>query len=72
MMQRYSVQSGRRSDAIEAAVIKALDEGYRTGDFPGTSNDKEILGTVERQTRYFLSASTKTENRYVRIWRFFK
>lgn len=47
MMLRYSFGLGAEADAIEAAVQKALNEGYRTGDIAGTSNDKEILGTVE-------------------------
>ncbi|MFA0814427.1 MAG: 3-isopropylmalate dehydrogenase [Anaerofustis sp.] len=47
MMLRYSFGLAEEADAIEAAVRKALDEGYRTGDISGTSNDKEILGTVE-------------------------
>ena len=47
MMLRYSFGLGAEADAIETAVQKALNEGYRTGDIAGTSNDKEILGTVE-------------------------
>lgn len=47
MMLRYSFGLAKEADAIEAAVRKALDDGYRTGDISGTSNDKEILGTVE-------------------------
>ena len=47
MMLRYSFGLGAEADAIETAVQKALNEGYRTEDIAGTSNDKEILGTVE-------------------------
>lgn len=47
MMLRYSFGLGAEADAIETAVQKALNEGYRTGDIAGTSNDKEILNTIE-------------------------
>lgn len=35
MMLRYSFDMAKEADEIEAAVNKALDEGYRTGDIMG-------------------------------------
>ena len=32
MMLRYSFDMTAVADAVEAAVVKALDDGYRTGD----------------------------------------
>ena len=32
MMLRYSFSLSQEADAIEAAVSKVLDQGYRTGD----------------------------------------
>lgn len=32
MMCRYSLNAPKAADAIEAAVEKALEAGYRTGD----------------------------------------
>ena len=32
MMLRYSFDMAAEADAIEAAVNKVLDDGYRTGD----------------------------------------
>ena len=32
MMLKYSFDMDKESEAIEAAVNKALDDGYRTGD----------------------------------------
>lgn len=43
MMLKYTPGMGEVADAIEAAVDKALDDGYRTPDMPGGWNN---VGTV--------------------------
>lgn len=45
MMLRYSLGEGDAADAIEAAVEKVLDQGYRTGDI-AAAGDK-VVTTVE-------------------------
>jgi len=44
MMLRYSINMPEAADAIEAAVNKVLDEGYRTADI-AKEGDK-VVGTV--------------------------
>ena len=45
MLLRYSLDMKDEPDAIEAAVSKVLDEGYRTGDI--MSNGMKKVGTKE-------------------------
>ena len=45
MMLRYSLGLTREAKAIESAVEKVLDEGYRTSDIMG--DDKTKVGTKE-------------------------
>ncbi len=45
MMLRYSLNLDKEADAIEAAVMTALDAGYRTGDI--MSPGMKQIGTVE-------------------------
>ncbi len=45
MLLRYSLELPAEADAIEGAVVRVLDKGYRTGDIasPGTT----VVGTAE-------------------------
>ena len=45
MMLRYSLDLDREADAIEGAVKRALEEGYRTVDIAGKG--EKTLGTTE-------------------------
>ena len=45
MMLRYSLDLDKEADAVEAAVQKALTEGYRTGDI--MSDGCKLVGTRE-------------------------
>ncbi len=45
MMLRYSFGLSAEADAIESAVEKALDDGYRTGDI--AAKDESVIGTHE-------------------------
>ena len=47
MMLRYSFDLKDESDAIEAAVKKALDDGYRTIDIDDNSANSKSVGTKE-------------------------
>jgi 3-isopropylmalate dehydrogenase len=42
MMLRYSFNLDKEADAIERAVRKVLEDGYRTGDLMGSSNADEV------------------------------
>ncbi|WP_034918852.1 MULTISPECIES: 3-isopropylmalate dehydrogenase [Erwinia] len=44
LLLRYSLDAGEAADAIEQAVSRALEEGYRTGDLAG---DGASIGTDE-------------------------
>jgi len=52
LMLRHSFGEGAAADAIEAAVTKTLQEGFRTGDIAGpgekTSSTEEIGAAIER------------------------
>lgn len=39
MMLRYDFDMGKEADAVEAAVNRVLDDGWRTGDIAGTGAD---------------------------------
>jgi len=45
MMLRYTFGLGEEADAIEAAVKKVLDDGYRTPDI--AKEGEKVIGTVE-------------------------
>lgn len=45
MMLRYSFGLSAEADAIESAVEKALDDGYRTGDI--AAKGESVIGTYE-------------------------
>jgi 3-isopropylmalate dehydrogenase len=45
MMLRYTFDLPQEADAVEAAVGKALDEGFRTGDI--MSKGMTLVGTKE-------------------------
>lgn len=45
MMLRYSFDMGEEADAVEKAVDKALEEGFRTGDI--MSEGKTLVGCTE-------------------------
>ncbi len=45
MMLRYSLDLDQEADAIDAAVKKVLDDGYRTGDI--MSEGCKLVGTIE-------------------------
>jgi 3-isopropylmalate dehydrogenase len=45
MMLRYSLGDGGTADRIEAAVEKALEDGYRTGDIK--EDGCRLVGTAE-------------------------
>ena len=45
MMLRYSFDLNEEADAVEAAVVKVLDQGYRTGDI--MSEGKTRVGCAE-------------------------
>jgi 3-isopropylmalate dehydrogenase len=45
MMLRYSFQLDREADAIEHAIVKTLEEGYRTKDI--YSAGCRLVGTSE-------------------------
>lgn len=47
MMLRYSFKLEKEADAIENAVTKALEDGYRTPDIAGGNSQKELLGTTQ-------------------------
>ncbi len=42
MMLRYSFNLDKEADAIESAVRKVLEDGYRTGDLMGSSNADKV------------------------------
>ena len=43
MMLRYSFNLDKEADAIERAVRKVLEDGYRTGDLMGSSKADEVI-----------------------------
>jgi 3-isopropylmalate dehydrogenase len=45
MLLKYSLDLGAHADRVDAAVLRVLDQGYRTGDIAG-SGDK-MVGTQE-------------------------
>jgi 3-isopropylmalate dehydrogenase len=47
MMLRYSFKLEKEAQAIEAAVKKALEEGYRTVDINGYGTDTKLFGTTQ-------------------------
>jgi 3-isopropylmalate dehydrogenase len=47
MMLRYTFKLSKEADAIEEAVKKVLDEGYRTADLASGADNERLLGTAE-------------------------
>ncbi len=47
MMLRYSFGLETEAKAIEAAVVKALNDGYRTADINGSGEGTKLVGTEE-------------------------
>ena len=45
MLLKYSLDLGAHADRVDAAVLRVLEQGYRTGDIAG-SGDK-VVGTQE-------------------------
>lgn len=47
MMLRYAFKLQKEADAIQSAVTKVLEEGYRTSDIANGDEGKKLLGTKE-------------------------
>lgn len=47
MMLRYSFDMSKEADEIEAAVDKALSDGYRTVDIKGNNDKEKIVSCIE-------------------------
>jgi 3-isopropylmalate dehydrogenase len=47
MMLRYTFKLSEEADAIETAVRKVLDEGYRTSDLASGAENERLVGTAE-------------------------
>lgn len=47
MMLRYAFKLQKEADAIQNAVTKVLEEGYRTADIANGDEGKKLLGTKE-------------------------
>jgi 3-isopropylmalate dehydrogenase len=47
MMLRYTFKLTKEADAVEEAVKKILNEGYRTADIASGSDNERTLGTAE-------------------------
>jgi 3-isopropylmalate dehydrogenase len=46
MLLRFSLGKTEAADAIEAAVAKAIADGYRTGDIATGKDGEKKVGTV--------------------------
>ena len=47
MLLRYSLGLEREADAVERAVAKTLDDGLRTPDIAGSSQNVKVVSTAE-------------------------